>query len=65
MMNCREATKLMSDAQEKPLLLKSRFGLEIHLMMCSGCHNFKEQMDALRTMTRAYAKGKNEQEKET
>jgi len=63
MLNCREATKLMSEAQEKPLALKTRFGLEVHLMMCSGCHNFKEQMAALRTMSHEYARGKDEQEK--
>jgi len=30
-------------------------------MMCSGCFNFKQQMGTLRSMTRAYAKGQNEE----
>ena len=60
MMNCLEATKLISEAQEKALPLKTRMGLQVHLMMCSGCHNFKQQMGDLRAITRAYAKGEND-----
>jgi len=60
MMNCLEATKLISEAQEKALPLKTRMGLQVHLMMCGGCHNFKQQMGDLRAITRAYAKGEND-----
>ncbi len=64
MMNCMEATKLISDAQEQALPLKTRMGLQVHLMMCSGCHNFKQQMGDLHAITRAYAKGEDEQVKD-
>lgn len=63
MMNCHEATRVMSDSQERPLSVTERMSLKLHLMMCSGCSNFREHMDAPRTMTRAYAKGKDGQEK--
>ena len=63
MMNCHEATKLMSESQERQLSMTERMSLRMHLMMCSGCTNFKEQMGALRVMTRTFAKGKDEQEK--
>ena len=57
-MNCRNATRLMSEEQERPLSVTEQISLKLHLIMCSGCHNFKEQMNTLRLMTRAYAKRK-------
>jgi hypothetical protein len=62
MLNCHEATKLMSESQERSLALTEKVPLKFHTMMCTGCRNFGEQMNALRVMTRAYAKGKSEQE---
>ena len=58
-MNCRNATRLMSEAQERPLSITERMSLELHVIMCSGCHNFKDQMNTLRSITRAYAKKKS------
>ena len=60
MMNCRNATRLMSEAQERPLSITEQISLRLHLIMCSGCHNFKDQMNTLRLMTRTYVKRKNE-----
>lgn len=62
MMNCREATKLLSDAQEQALPMAERAALQMHVMLCSGCDRFKQQMDSLRTMMRTYAKGEGEDE---
>lgn len=59
-MHCRNATRLMSEAQERSLSITERMSLRLHLIMCSGCHNFKNQMNTLRLMTRTYAKRKNE-----
>ena len=59
-MHCRNATRLMSEAQERPLSITERMSLKLHVIMCSGCHNFKDQMNTLRLMTRAFAKRKNE-----
>lgn len=61
MLNCHDATRLMSESQERPLSAMERVSLKLHVMMCSGCHNFKEQMGAMRLMTRTYAKRKNDQ----
>ena len=63
MLNCRNATRLMSESQERPLSMIERISLKLHLMMCSGCSNFKEQMGAIRLMTRTFAKGRNRPEK--
>ena len=61
-MNCQKATRLMSDAQERQLSLKERAGLEIHVLMCSGCRNFGKHMGTLRDIAQTYAKGENTQE---
>lgn len=63
MLGCRDATRLMSESQERPLSIGERMSLGMHIMVCKGCHNFKEQMGTLRAMMRAYAKGKSEREK--
>ncbi len=59
MMNCHEATRLMSASQERKLSMTERMSLKLHLMMCTGCSNFKEQMGSIRLMTRTFAKGKD------
>lgn len=60
MLNCRDATRLMSEAQERPLSFMERVSLKFHLSMCKGCHNFSQQMNALRKMARGFSKGKHD-----
>lgn len=57
MLNCRDATRLLSEAQEHPLPWQEKLALQVHLMMCSGCRNFGRQMLVLRDIARACAKG--------
>ncbi len=57
MMNCQQATRLLSDARERKLSLGDRAALRFHTMMCSGCHNFSVQMDTLSNIAHMYAKG--------
>ena len=61
MLNCKQAAALMSQGMDKELGMLQQMSLRFHLMMCGGCHNFKQQMGDLRAITRAYAKGENEQ----
>ncbi len=56
-MKCREAARMLSQAQERKLSMKDRTLLEIHVMICSGCRGFSRQMDVLRKLARTYAKG--------
>jgi hypothetical protein len=58
MMNCRKATRLLSEAQDRELSLPERAALRLHLMLCSGCRHFGMQIPTLRQIARAYAKGK-------
>lgn len=55
MLSCRDATRLMSEAQDRKLGLAERLQLDMHLAMCKGCRNFNEQMAFLRRACRAWA----------
>ncbi|WP_231757314.1 zf-HC2 domain-containing protein [Microbulbifer elongatus] len=56
MMNCKQATRLLSERMERELSPREKFGLRVHLMMCRGCRNFGRQMGTLRDLAKAYAK---------
>ncbi|WP_028293250.1 zf-HC2 domain-containing protein [Oceanobacter kriegii] len=56
MMNCREATRLLSEAQDRKLTLAENVELKFHTMMCSGCRNFGKQMSSLRSFMSDYAR---------
>lgn len=47
-MNCKEATRLMSESEDRPLNAAERVRLRMHLAICSGCSNFRTQMEFLR-----------------
>lgn len=49
MLTCKQATKVMSKAQDRPLSLKERIKLRLHLMMCSGCAQFEKQLNFIRS----------------
>jgi hypothetical protein len=55
MMNCKEVTQLLSEAQDRELGLTERLPLRMHLLMCKGCRNFEKQLDFLRLATRGYS----------
>lgn len=55
MMNCREATRLMSEAQDRKLTLRESAELEFHKMMCKGCRNFSKHMGSLRFFMQEFA----------
>lgn len=62
MMNCQQATRLLSDARERQLSIKERAALKVHVMMCSGCRNFGRQMGILSDIARNYVKGVEEKD---
>ncbi len=41
--SCREATYLISRNREKPIGLRARFKLLIHLLICEYCRRFMKQ----------------------
>jgi len=58
MLNCEQVTRLLSEAQERDLQWKEKIPLKLHLMICTGCNNFRKQLDFIRQACRKYAKGK-------
>ncbi len=54
MLSCKEATHLMSEGQDRKLGTGEQLQLRLHLAMCSGCRNFREQMDFLRAACRNF-----------
>ena len=60
MLNCAEATRLLSEGQDRELPRGERTVLRVHTWMCSGCRNFGEQLGFLRQATRAYARGEGD-----
>lgn len=55
MLNCKEVTHLLSQAQDRKLALGERLPLSLHLAMCQGCRNYGKQLDLLRQATRQYS----------
>jgi len=49
---CKDATRLLLEAEERRLSLSERIGLRLHLLACEACPRFERQ---LRLMRRAYA----------
>ena len=58
MLNCNEVTNICSDELERPLGVWERMKLKMHLMMCTGCSNYRTQMGAIRAAMRTYADGR-------
>jgi hypothetical protein len=63
MLSCHNATQLLSESQEKKLKLGERMSLRLHLLICSGCRNFGNQMHSLRKIARIYASGKTDHDR--
>ena len=53
MLNCKEVTEMCSQEMERDLRLQERMSSRMHLIMCSGCKNFRRQMHTMHTMRSA------------
>ncbi len=60
MLNCNQATRLISESQDRSLSMAEKMGLKVHVMMCTGCKNFSMQVPFLSQAMKAYAKGLDE-----
>ena len=58
MLSCKQVTELCSQELDRQLGLGERVSLKTHLMMCSGCSNYRRQLFTLREVARAYADGR-------
>lgn len=48
MMQCKRATELMSQSQDRELTLNERLQLKFHLLICNGCARCDKQMKLMR-----------------
>jgi hypothetical protein len=53
MLTCKDASHLLSQRQERPLGLRERLGLRLHLWMCVSCRRFEQQLALMRQALRA------------
>lgn len=61
MLTCKDASRLISERQERPLSLRERWGLRMHLWICANCSRFEQQMDLMRQALRKLGqRGMNE-----
>lgn len=57
MLSCREATRLLSQAQDRPLSLSEQVQLYVHLGICAGCRNFGKHMIFIRKACQRFSTG--------
>jgi hypothetical protein len=55
MPNCRQVTRLQSDALDEPLSLPKRIGLRFHLLLCKWCRRYGKQIRFLRDAAHEHA----------
>ena len=49
MVSCKEATLLLSQAQDRPLDRGERLKLRLHLVACRACSRFARQLVVMRS----------------
>ena len=54
--SCREATRLQSEAMDRPLPLRKLIGLRIHLVLCRWCRRYGKQIGFLRSIAHEHEK---------
>jgi len=47
-LTCRQASELLSQAEERKLGALERTRLKLHLAVCAGCRNFERQLAFIR-----------------
>ena len=52
MLTCQETSHLVSENQDRPLRWFEAMGLRLHLLMCSSCRRFENQIALMRRVLR-------------
>jgi Putative zinc-finger len=55
MLNCKEASRLISQRQDRALTVGERLSLRTHFAICAACVRVSEQVDFLRKALARYA----------
>jgi len=64
LLSCKKASHLLSEAQDRPLNLGERLRLDMHLAICKGCRNYRQQMAFIRRACQGYAQQTSDTDKE-
>ena len=56
MLTCKEASRLMSQRQDRALSVRERLALQMHLALCAGCSLVSGQLEFMRKALSQYAK---------
>jgi hypothetical protein len=59
MLNCRQVTRLVSQAMDAKLPWHQRLAIRIHLLYCIWCRRYAAQIQFLRKATKELAGGAN------
>ncbi len=54
MLNCHDATFLMSQSRDRKLSFSERMKVKLHTSMCRGCLNFDRQLPVLSDAVQVY-----------
>lgn len=54
MRSCREITALVSQGFDKKLSFSERLAIGTHMLICSGCRNFRSQSQFIRKAAHRY-----------
>lgn len=54
MLSCKEASRLLSQRQDRRLALAERAALWLHLRACDACNRFARQLIVIREAVRRY-----------
>ena len=57
MLSCRDATRLMSEENERELTARERLEIRMHNLMCRGCTNYRKQIAFIRRAARRLRDG--------
>ena len=48
MLSCKQASQVISQSLDRPLTMRERFALNLHLLICKYCKRFSQQLQTLR-----------------
>lgn len=57
MLTCRDATRLMSEEQERHLTVGERAAVRMHNLMCRGCSNYRKHIAFIRRAAKVVREG--------
>ena len=58
--NCRQATRLMLQEQDRELTSAERAALQFHLGICSACRKFRDQAQLMREAMMRWRRYRND-----